>query len=101
MQKVEFIDGASVFRNYEPAWRLLGDLSESLTDQSFKEHTSPIRLIDRDSLIYALEECLELGRCVGGDDFDMHHVKGLIERVKLLNPETLVDIEGISADLRE
>jgi hypothetical protein len=101
MQKASFIDGASVFRNYEPAWRLLDDLSKGITDESFKEHTAPMRLISRDTLIHSLEDCLELGRSVGGNDWDMDRVKGMIEKVKLLDPEVLIDIEGIYSESKE
>jgi hypothetical protein len=102
MQEVIFIDGATVFRDYEPAWRLLEDLCVALTEESFKHYEiCPLRLIRRDTLIHSLEECLELGASVGGDDLDMDRVKSMIEKVKLLDPKVLIDIEGIYSESKE
>lgn len=95
VQKVEFIDGATVFRNYAHVWLLLEDLSRGLSDRSFKEHAHSRRMICRDHLLGWLETYLECGACVGGDDLDMKRVRELIERIKILDPDTLVDIEGI------
>lgn len=95
VKKLKFIDGAAVFRNYGSVWLLLEDLSQGLTDQSFKSHQPVLRVISRDHLLMELNNCLELGNCVGADDLDVERVRELIERVKSLDPDTMVDIEGI------
>lgn len=95
VKKLNFIDGAAVFRDYGSVWLLLEDLSRGISDQSFKSHQTALRVISRDHLLGSLEDCLELGGCVGGDDLDMERVQEMIERVKSLDPDTMVDIEGI------
>lgn len=95
VRKLKFIDGAAVFRDYGSVWMLLEDLSQGISDQSFKSHQPVLRVISRDHLLTELENCLELGGCVGADDLDMDRVRELIKRVKSLDPDTMVDIEGI------
>jgi len=94
-KKVAFIDGAAVFQHYDAAWRLLEDLCVAVNEESFKEYDCvPLRLISRNSLIAWLESCLEEGESVGGSNSDMDSVRRMMARVKLLDPETLIDLEG-------
>ena len=55
---------------------------------------SPLRLISRNSLIASLESCLEDGESFGASSYEMDSVRKMMARVKLLDPETLIDLEG-------
>lgn len=96
VRKIEFIDAASVFRDYGSVWLLLDDLSRALTGESFSEGVEETRrLISRDHLIAALEDCIQLGPSVGSDDLDRKRVEEMISRVRLLDPETMLDLETL------
>jgi hypothetical protein len=97
VRKIEFIEAGTVFRDYGSAWMLLETLSEALTGESFREAdcVERRRMISREHMLAMLENCVELGSSVGGDDLDKARVEELIGRISLLDPGTMLDVDEI------
>lgn len=97
VRKIEFIEAGTVFRDYGAAWMLLETLSEALTGESFRESdcVERRRMISREHMIAMLENCIEHGPSVGGDELDLARVEELIGRIRLLDHGTMLDVDEL------